>query len=98
MRNRPRPQAGVFIFEAKLRLFAELAGREVAAVDRLRQELVFSMRPELTDAWIGFDHRVPQFWLVVAEHHLFLDFLDIDVLDGIAQIVEGYGSAHGVDL
>src|SRR5262245_55010882 len=69
-------------------LFAEFAGREVLVVDGLRQELVFSIGPELVHVRIGLDDRVPEFVLVVAEHLLLLDFLDVDVLNGVAHVVE----------
>src|SRR5262249_31810069 len=40
--------------------FAEFAGREVAAVHRLREEFVLPVCPELADSRVGFDHCVPQ--------------------------------------
>src|SRR6185312_1740031 len=55
----PAARAGVFA-EAAAALFAEFTGREVAAVDRLLQELVFAIGPELADVGIGLDHRVPE--------------------------------------
>src|SRR5262249_60322465 len=42
-----------------LSLFAEFAGREIAAIDRLRQELVLPVSPELGDVRVGLDHSVP---------------------------------------
>src|SRR5450759_846 len=36
-------------------LFAELAGREAVAVDRLSEDLVLPVRPELADVRIGLD-------------------------------------------
>src|SRR5262249_1802356 len=51
-----------------LRSLAIFARREVAAVDRLLEELVLAVGPELADRRIGLDHRVPQLVLVVAEH------------------------------
>src|SRR5262249_44265582 len=69
-------------------LLAELAGREVAIIDRLRQEPVLSVGPELTDLRIGLDYGVPELVLVVTEHLLLLDLLDVDVLDRVAVFVE----------
>src|SRR5262245_32335833 len=51
----PEPRAELRQFA----LFAELAGREVAAIDRLCKELVFPVGPELTDVRVGLDHGVP---------------------------------------
>src|SRR3569832_1865898 len=65
---------------ATMTSLAVLAGREVAAVDRLRQELRLVVGPELADMRIGLDHRVPELRLAVAEHLLLLDLLDVDVL------------------
>ena len=56
------------------RLFAVLAGWEIAAVDRLFQKSFFSVGPELADVWIGLDDRIPKLILVVTEHFLFFDF------------------------
>src|SRR5262249_33085814 len=47
---------------------AEFARREVAAVHRLLEESLLAVRPELAHGRIGLDHRVPQLFLVVAEH------------------------------
>src|SRR5262249_6545603 len=57
-------------------LFAVLARREIAAVDRLRLELRRVVLPICADVVVSLDHRVPEFVLVVAEHHLLLDLLD----------------------
>src|SRR5262249_62114795 len=56
---------------------AIFAGREIAAVDRLLEELVLAVGPELAHRRIGLDHRVPQLVLVVAEHLFLLDLLDV---------------------
>src|SRR5262249_40034973 len=81
-----------------LRLFAVFARREVAAVDRLLWGRLLAVGPELADRRIGLDHRVPQFVLVVAEHLLLLDLLDVDVLHRIAELVERDRPAYRVDL
>src|SRR5690242_1543920 len=59
-------------------LLAELAGRIVAAVHRRLQELVLLELTELADVRISLDDRVPELFLVVAEHLLLLDLLDVD--------------------
>src|SRR4029078_7581593 len=87
-KRRGRPGPGVRL------LFAELAGREVLVVDGLRQELFFSVGPELIDIRIGLDDRVPELVLVVAEHLLLLDFLDVDVLNRVAHVVERHRPAR----
>src|SRR6266550_3217293 len=79
-------------------LFAELAGRKVATVDRLLEELGFAELSELTDVRIGLDDRVPELLLVVAEHPLLLDFLDVDVLYRVASIVEADRSVQRIEL
>src|SRR5215472_15711632 len=48
-------------------LLAIFAGREVAAIDRLMEEGVLAVSPELADGRIGLDHDVPKLRLVVAE-------------------------------
>src|SRR5262245_1588649 len=79
-------------------LFTELARREVARIDRLLEEGCLVVGPELADVWISLDYRVPELLLIVAEHLLLLDLLDIDVVDGGEPIVEGDRSADGVKL
>src|SRR5262245_57253503 len=69
-------------------LFAVLAGWEVAIIDRLSEELLLSIGPELADLGIGLDHGVPEFVLVVVEHLFLLDLLDVDVLDRITIFIE----------
>src|SRR5215467_1782072 len=85
----PRPMAA---------LVAEFAGREVAAVDRRLEELVFAELPELADVRISLDDGVPKLLLVVAEHLLLLDLLDVDVLHRIAHLVDGDGTAQRIQL
>src|SRR5215471_17145317 len=80
----PGPDAGPGVGSS----FAELAGRVVAVIDRMRQELFLTFGPELADLRVSLDHGVPELFLVVAEHLLLFDFLDVDVLDRFAVIVE----------
>ena len=42
-------------------LLAKFAGREVAAVERLLEERVLVVGPELADVRIGLDHRITVF-------------------------------------
>src|SRR6185312_3568252 len=91
----PEPLVGA---PAPCRLFAELAGRIVAVIDRMRQELLLALGPELVDLRIGLDHDVPQLRLVVAEHLLLLDLLDVDVLDRVTHVVEFDRAARCVEL
>src|SRR4030095_14881925 len=79
-------------------LIAEFAGREVAAVDRRLEELLLFELPELVDVRIGLDDGVPELVLVVAEHLLLLDLLDVDVLHWIAHLVDADGSADCIQL
>src|SRR6185437_549644 len=65
-------------------LFAVFAGRERPAVNRLLEELVLPIGPELADVRIGLDDGVPKLGLGITEHLLFLDLLDVDVLDRVA--------------
>src|SRR5262244_600559 len=85
----PRPTAA---------LIAVFAGREVAAVDRRLEELVLVELPELGDVRIGLDDGIPELLLVVAEHLLLLDLLDVDVLHGIAHVVDADGTADGIQF
>src|SRR5215468_9935886 len=77
---------------------AEFARREVAAVDGLLQELRLAEPPELADVRIGFDHRVPELLLVVAEHLFLFDPLDVDVVHGVAHVVEAHRTTDGIHL
>src|SRR5436190_22441541 len=79
-------------------LFAVFAGRIVAAIDRGLEELVLIELPELADSRIGLDDRVPELRLVVAEHLLALDLLDIDVLYRVTHVVEADRTTDGVEL
>src|ERR1017187_7328225 len=92
--------AGALVTEPRrlFSLFAELAGREVAVVNRLREELLLAVGPELADLRIGLDHGVPELVLVVAEHLLLLDLLDVDVLDRVAHVVEFDRTTRSVEL
>src|SRR5262245_4739013 len=77
---------------------AEFAWRKVAAVDGLLEELCLAESPELADVGIGLDHGVPELLLVVAEHLLLFDPLDIDVVHGVAHVVQADGTADGIHL
>src|SRR5262249_5671910 len=79
-------------------LFAEFTRRIVAAVHRRLEELVLLELPELIDVRVGLDDRIPELLLVVAEHLLLLDFLDVDVLHRIAHLIDAHGSAHRVQF
>src|SRR3990172_1604922 len=90
----PGPKRG----PGALPLFAKLARREYAAVDRLRQELVLADSPELADVRVGLDHGVPELGLWIAEQLLLLDLLDVDVMHRVAHVVEAHRPADGVKL
>src|SRR5215469_9766023 len=79
-------------------LVAEFAGRVVAAVDRRLEELLLVELPELADVRIGLDDGVPELLLVVAEHLLLLDLLDVDVLHRVAHLVDADGTANRIQL
>src|SRR6202023_1712984 len=61
-------------------LFTIFAGREVAAIDRLLEERVLAVSPELADGRIGLDHHVPQLIVVVAEPLRLLALLVLEIL------------------
>src|SRR6266508_206828 len=69
---------------------AILAGREVAVVDRLLQELLRLVLPELRHGRVRVDDRVPELPV------LLLDLADVDVLDRVAVRVELDGAAGRV--
>src|SRR5262245_48696560 len=69
---------------------AVLAGREVAIVDGLLEELFRLVLPELRHVGKDVDHRVPQLPV------LLLDLADVDVLDGVAVVVELDGAPRRV--
>src|SRR5262249_2180490 len=79
-------------------LFAELAWWEIAAVNRLLEELGLAELSKLADIRIGLDHGVPELLLVVAEHLLLLDLFDVDVLHGVASVIENNGSTQRIEL
>src|SRR5215510_5576464 len=79
-------------------LVAIFARREVAAVDRLLQERILAVGPELADVRIGLDDSVPELVLVVAEQLLLLDLLDVDVVHRSEPVVERDRTADGVEL
>src|SRR5262249_4675922 len=63
-----------------------------AVVDRVLEELVGIVGPELADVRIGLDHRIDQLAA------LLLDLADIDVTDHVAVFVEAHRTAAGFDL
>src|SRR6516162_7180597 len=79
-------------------LVAEFAGRVVSAVDRRLEELLLVELPELGDVRVSLDDGVPELLLVVAEHLLLLDLLDVDVLHRVAHLVDADGTADGIQL
>src|SRR5947207_1755926 len=105
LKRNPGRSAGVSLFQPRNIIrnicttsFAIFARREVAAVDRLLEERLLAVGPELADVRIGLDHRVPELVLVVAEQLLLLDLLDVDVLDRVAHVVEADRAARRLDL
>src|SRR5262245_10677600 len=74
----------------RLLLLEILRRRGVARVDRVLQEVVHVVGPELADVRIGLDHRVDQLAA------LLLDLADVDVADGVAVLVEAQGAAQRV--
>src|SRR6187431_68839 len=86
------------VFPTRGFLFAELARREITAVDRLRSELRRVVFPICADVAVSLDHRVPELVLVVAKLLLLLDLLDVDVLDrALGGEVEPHGAARRVE-
>src|SRR5262249_30784971 len=80
-------------------LFAELTRREIAVVARLLPELRRIVFPIRADVGVSLEHRVPEFIVVVAEHLLLLDFLDIDVLDrALGREIELDRATRRIDL
>src|SRR4051812_23410771 len=79
-------------------LLAELTGREILAVNRLLQEGLLAVGPELADVRVGLDDGVPELFLVVAEHLLLLDFFDVDVLDRVTHLVHHQRPANRIEL
>src|SRR5262249_50724442 len=71
-------------------LLEVLCRRVVARIDRILQEFVLVVGPELADVGIGLDHRVD----VAAI--LLLDLAYVDVADHVAELVEAHRSAQGV--
>src|SRR4029450_10355648 len=63
-------------------LLEVLRRRVVARIDRILQELVLLIGPELAHIGIGLDHRVD------VTPVLLLDLADIDVADDVAEVVE----------
>src|SRR5438105_2653688 len=67
-------------------------GRPLARIDRILQELLRIVGPELAHCRVGVDDRIDQSSLLA------FDLANIDVADDIAVFVERYRAAHGVDL
>src|SRR5262249_19656684 len=67
-----------------------LRRRIVARIDRVSEEFVLLVGPELADVGIGLDHRVD----VAAV--LLLDLADIRITDDVAELVEPHRTAQGV--
>src|SRR3954464_9349290 len=73
------------------RSLLEILGRRVVArINRVLQELVLLVGPELADVGIGLDDSVD----VAAV--LLLDLADVDVADDIAELIEPHRAAQGV--
>src|SRR5438105_11704510 len=66
-------------------------GRPLARIDRILQELLRIVGPELAHSRIGVDDRVDQASILA------FDFANIDVADDIAVLVERYRAARRVD-
>src|SRR3954471_3790731 len=98
MRVPRRPRRGGFSPPIVAALFAELAGRKVATVDGLLEELGLAELSELTDVRIGLDDGVPELLLVVTEHLLLLDFLDVNVLHRVASVIEDDRPTQSIEL
>ncbi len=64
----------------------------LAVVDRVLQELVGIVGPELAHVRIRLDHGVDELATFL------LDLADIDVADHVAVFVEAHGAARGLDL
>src|SRR4030095_13051380 len=72
------------------RRLARLAGRPVARVDRILQEVFGAVRAELRDAGEGVDDRVLQ----LSFHTIHPP--DVDVLDRVTVVIEAHGPAGRV--
>src|SRR3954453_20961074 len=73
------------------RSLLEILGRRIVArINRVLQELVLLVGPELADVGISLDHSVD----VLAV--LLFDLADVDVADDIAKLVEPHRAAQGV--
>src|SRR5262249_1049590 len=81
------------------RLFTIPARREIAAIDRLGQELRLVVRPECADCGVGLDDRIPKLICLVAEHFFLFDPLDVDVLDRtLGRWIETHRPARRVEF
>src|SRR5712691_3653851 len=84
-----RSQDGTAV-DLRFEIFSARPG--LAVVDRVLQELVGIVGPELADVRIGLDHGVDELAA------LLLDLADVDVADHVAVLVEAHGAACGLDL
>src|SRR5262249_24380861 len=85
---RVKPGGDVWWRGGRRDLLLEVLGRRVVArIDRVLQEFVLVVGPELADVGIGLDHRVD------VAPVLLLDLADIDVTDDVAELVEAHRSA-----
>src|SRR5262249_19431767 len=67
-----------------------LCRRGVARIERVLQELLLLLGPEMAGVRIGLDHRVDVSLV------LLLDLADIDVANHVAEFVEPHRAAQGV--
>src|SRR5207244_13335438 len=65
-----------------------LRRRPVARIDRVLQELLLVIRPELAHVRIRIDDGLDEAYLIA------LDLADVDVAHDVAVHVEGHGPAH----
>src|SRR6516165_4121546 len=73
------------------KLLLEILGRRVVArIDRILEEFVLLIGPELADVGIGLDYRVD------VAPVLLLDLADVEVADHVAELVEPHRAAQGV--
>src|ERR1043165_9704540 len=77
---------------ARLRSLQYLRRRVVARIDRVLEELVISVGPELAHVRIGLHDRVD----VLAA--LLLDLADVDVADHVAELVEADRAADRIQI
>src|SRR3954453_15870501 len=71
-----------------------LQRRVVARIDRLRQELLLVVSPELAHVVIGLHRLVPELEPVLRA--LFAELADVEVADDVAKVIELHDTARGV--